>query len=85
MNNDEPKVVGLGAAARLLGVPAKWLRSEAEAGRLPHLKAGDVLLFDPKVVERIVLERLRQADGKGSRAPADEGTPPSRSQPERRS
>ena len=55
----------LGAMARRLRVPAKWLRAEAEAWRLPHLRAGSVLLFDPEAVERIVYERLRQVDSKG--------------------
>ena len=33
---------------------------EAEAGRVPHLKAGKVFLFDPEAVERVLLERARQ-------------------------
>lgn len=51
----------LGAMARRLRVPSTWLRSEAEAGRIPHLRAGSALLFDPVTVERIVAERLREA------------------------
>jgi hypothetical protein len=35
----------------------KWLRDEAEAGRIPHLKAGKALLFDPEAVERVLVER----------------------------
>lgn len=50
----------LGAMARRLRVPAKWLRAEADSGRIPHLRAGSVLLFDPEAVERIVLERVRE-------------------------
>jgi hypothetical protein len=46
--------------ARLVSVPAAWLRVEAEAGRIPHLKAGKVLLFDPRTVERILLTRAKQ-------------------------
>jgi hypothetical protein len=46
--------------ARLVGVPAAWLRAEADAGRIPHLKAGKVLLFDPDTVERILLERAQR-------------------------
>lgn len=51
----------LGPMARRLRVPSSWLRSEAEAGRIPHLKAGKTLLFDAETVEGIVLERVRQA------------------------
>jgi hypothetical protein len=46
--------------ARRLRVPTLWLRAEAEAGRLPCLKAGRVLLFDPETVERVLVERARQ-------------------------
>lgn len=64
MNEPNRKPLNLGAMSRRLRVPAKWLRAEAEAGRIPHLRAGSVLLFDPDVVERIILDRLRTIDGK---------------------
>lgn len=70
MIDENKKPLYLGAMARRLRVPAKWLRAEAEAGRIPHLRAGNVLLFDPEAVERIVFERLRQADAKGGSAHA---------------
>ena len=41
---------------------ADWLRAEADAGRLPHIKAGDRYLFDPETVERLLLDRARGAD-----------------------
>lgn len=50
MMNEIPKLVTLGHMARKAGVTTKWLRSEAEAGRLPYLKAGDRLLFSPDAV-----------------------------------
>jgi hypothetical protein len=50
----------LGELALILRVPARWLRAEAEAGRLPHLKADTALLFDLPTVERILLERARK-------------------------
>jgi hypothetical protein len=37
--------------------PAKWLRAEAMAGRLPHLNADGQLLFNPEVVEAALTER----------------------------
>ena len=49
--------------ARWLRVPVKWLREEAEAGRIPHVKAGRVLLFNPDAVESVLAER---AMGKGA-------------------
>lgn len=51
----------LGAMARRLRVPSTWLRAEAEAGRIPHLRAGSAFLFDPEVVERIVFDWLRDS------------------------
>ncbi len=36
--------------ARVAGVPLGWLKAEAEAGRLPSLKAGRVFLFHPASV-----------------------------------
>ena len=46
--------------ARHLRVPVAWLRAEAEAGRIPHLRAGTQLLFDPATVEHILQERAKQ-------------------------
>ena len=55
----------LSTTARLLRVPSDWLRAEAEAGRLPHLRAGKALLFDLDLIERLLLERARQAPATG--------------------
>jgi hypothetical protein len=60
---DRPVLTPLGQLARLLGVPARWLRAEAEAGRLPHLRADNVLLFDADLVERLLAERARRPAG----------------------
>jgi excisionase family DNA binding protein len=43
--------------ASRLGVPAAWLRAEAEAGRLPHLRAGRQILVHPDQVEKALLDR----------------------------
>jgi hypothetical protein len=48
-------------AAVRLGVPMAWLRAEADAGRVPHLRAGRRLLVNPEAVERALLKRARQA------------------------
>lgn len=68
MTDEAKKPLHLGAMSRRLHVPAKWLRAEAEAGRIPHLRAGNALLFDPQTVERIVFDRLRRLDESGGRA-----------------
>jgi hypothetical protein len=57
----------IGPTARRLRVTVKWLRGEAEAGRVPHLKADDRFLFDLESVERVLLERAKGegvADGR---------------------
>ena len=59
MTDDTPKLVPLGVMARRLRVRSAWLRAEAEAGRLPHVPADPGPLFDPQVVERVLLERAR--------------------------
>jgi hypothetical protein len=61
MIDETKKPLYLVAMARRLRVPATWLRAEAYAGRIPHLRAGRALLFDPEVVERVVLDRLRES------------------------
>ena len=48
--------------ARRLHVPLRWLRAEAKAGRIPHVQAERVLLFDASTVERVLIERARQAE-----------------------
>jgi len=52
-------------AAAVLGVPAAWLRSEAEAGRLPYLRVGRRLVLNPQAVERVLMMRAQQASGEG--------------------
>ena len=57
----QPKLLQVGPTARRFRVPVRWLRAEAEAGRIPCVKAERVLLFDPEAVERILLERAQAA------------------------
>ena len=40
-------------AARL-GVPSRWLREQAEIGKVPGLRAGDLWLFVPDVASAAV-------------------------------
>lgn len=48
--------------ARRLHVSVAWLRSESEADRLPHVKADNQILFDPELVEAVLLQRARQKE-----------------------
>ncbi len=56
----QPKLLPAGPMARRLRVPVRWLKAEAEAGRLPHVQAERVLLFDPEAVEKVLAERARR-------------------------
>jgi len=60
----KPKLVPLGVMARRLHVPTRWLRGEAEAGRVPCLRAERAFLFDPEAVEKVLLERAGQMTDK---------------------
>lgn len=64
MAEDDHSPLTLAEMARWLRVPQKWLRQEAEAGNIPHLRAGSRLLFDPEAVERVIRDRLREAEAK---------------------
>jgi hypothetical protein len=62
----------LADAARLLRIPPAWLREEAEAGRLPHLRAGKAILFDINLIESLLLERARQPVPRAEEGRADD-------------
>lgn len=57
----------LSAVARQLRVPIRWLKAEAEAGRVPALRAGSQFLCDPSAVEAALLERARITAEEGRR------------------
>ncbi len=61
------RLLTAGAMARRLRVRAGWLRAEAQAGGIPHVKAGEEYLFDPESVERVLLERARCEPKAGGR------------------
>jgi len=65
MMKTQPKLLTVGQMARRLRVPVKWLREEAEAGRVPHLKAGRAILFDPEATEAALVKRAKQGGVNG--------------------
>ena len=58
MDHDPPeRLLPLTRMARRLRVSARWLRAEAEAGRVPALPADRTLLFNPEAVEQVLAKR----------------------------
>jgi len=57
MDTGQAKLLPLFVMARRLHVTKKWLRAEAEAGRIPHLKADQQFLFNPEIVEPLLIKR----------------------------
>ena len=47
-------------AQRYGNVTLRSIERAAEAGRIPHLKAGKVLLFDSETVDRLLHERAKR-------------------------
>lgn len=52
--SDGGELLSLRRMAARLGVPAKWLREQAEGGKVPGLRAGDRWLFVPDVARAAV-------------------------------
>jgi hypothetical protein len=51
------ELLSLSRAARRVGVTARWLRDEANLGRVPHLRAGSRYLFDVTALTQALAER----------------------------
>lgn len=59
------RVLNLPRMARRLGVTQAWLKREAEANRVPALRADRRLLFEPAAVEEAVAQRAARPDLEG--------------------
>jgi hypothetical protein len=70
MDSSNDRLAPLGVAAAVLGVPARELRAEVDAGRLPYTRVGEkAILLDLDLVRRVLAERA-------GRYPAPEGGRP---------
>jgi hypothetical protein len=54
------ELLSLARAARRVGITARWLRDEAAAGRVPHLRAGTRYLFDLAALTQSLSDRAAQ-------------------------
>lgn len=55
-----PQLLTLARMARRVGVPAKWLRDQAESGSVPSLRAGTRFLFNADAVESTLARQAAQ-------------------------
>lgn len=55
--------VGLIGLANFLRLPRRWLKREAHAGRIPCLRVGRRLLFDPEAVRLVLARRASEGEG----------------------
>ena len=57
-------LLSLSRLARRLGVTQQWLRDQADAGKIPCLKAGNRYLFNPLAVqEALAVKAARTRQG----------------------
>lgn len=62
------EVLSLSRMARRIGVTQQWLREEAEAGRLPCLRAGRRFLFNVEAVQQAIASKAAHLGQGGDRA-----------------
>ena len=53
-------LLSLSRLARRLGVTQQWLRHQADAGKIPCLKAGKRYLFNPVAVQEALAAKAAQ-------------------------
>jgi len=60
---DDTTLLPLASTARRLGLPVSWLRAEVLAGRLPCLRVGRRIFFNPAAVRAALAERASVQQG----------------------
>jgi excisionase family DNA binding protein len=55
----EPALLDAKGASELLNVPASWVAAEARAGRIPHVRLGRYVRFEPEALRDWWRERQR--------------------------
>lgn len=53
-------LLSLSRMARRLGVTQQWLRGQADAGKIPCLKADNRYLFNPEAVQEALSAKAAQ-------------------------
>ncbi len=60
----DAKLLTLNQLSERTGLPAAWLRREADAGRLPCIRAGRLRMFDLAAVLTALAERQTKGGAK---------------------
>ena len=60
MKLSHPQLLSLPALAETLKLPKSWIKAEADAGRIPHLRIGKRYRFDQEAVVRALAKRAAQ-------------------------
>jgi len=61
-------LLSLSRMARRLGVTQQWLRDQADAGKIPCLKAGNRYLFNPVAVQEALAAKAARTRQGGNDA-----------------
>ncbi len=64
MENGNAQLLSLPALAEALKLPERWIKAEADAGRIPHLRIGRRYRFNRETVVAVLAQRAAQ-NGKG--------------------
>lgn len=64
MKNGNSQLLSLPALAQALNLPEAWIKTEADADRIPHLKIGKRYRFNREAVVAVLSQRAAQG-GKG--------------------
>jgi hypothetical protein len=57
MDNDNQQLLSLPALAEALKLPVSWIKAEADAGRIPHLKIEKRYRFNRETVVALLADR----------------------------
>lgn len=66
--NNPTDLLSLPALAKALNLPKEWIKAEADAGKLPHLRIGKRYRFNHEAVVRTLTERAAHCDDAGRRS-----------------
>lgn len=64
MDQQNPRLLDVDSAASYLGVTPRWVRRAVAERRIPHVKVGRYVRFDPADL-KAYLERQRVPAGRG--------------------